>query len=281
MSPMDDGLVRELRRESGSILFTAVVPDEVATRWLERHEAWFDGEEDDVVRVSTELGDVVAKREQRTGLTGSLVRVGARRLRSLDAFHLGHELLEAGLATPEPLACVTAPAGPRACLITRHVEASGPWRFLIGERPDPDPAEPADPATLDELLSVLAKAMARLHAAGFRHRDLKEPNLLVRRDEDGEPEVLWTDLESLARPRVISDATRCRDLARLAMSFASAHARRAGLRADAWPRFVDAYLRFARQREPDRDDVGRFLARTRRWSERRIERNVVKGRPIA
>ena len=278
---MDEGLVRELRRGSGSILFTAVVPDEVATSWLERHETWFEGEEDDVVRVSTELGDVVAKREQRTGLTGSLVRAGARRMRSLHAFRLGHEMLEAGLATPEPLACVTDPTEPRACLITRHVDASGPWRFLIGESPDPDPAEPADPATLDELLSALARAMARLHAAGFRHRDLKEPNLLVRRDEDGEPGVLWTDLESLARPRVISDATRCRDLARLAMSFASAHARRAGIRADAWPRFVSVYLRFARQREPDREDVGRFLERTRRWSQRRIERSVVRGRPIA
>jgi len=281
---MDDGLVRELRRGAGGILFTATVPEEVAASWLDRHETWFEGEADDVVRVSTPLGDVVAKRERPSGWNAPLVRVGARRLRSLHAFRLGHELLEAGLATPEPLACVTehAQAEPSACLITRHVGAPGPWGFLAGECTAPEgPADPANREALDELLSCLARAMASLHAAGFRHRDLKEPNLLVRRDDDGTPEVLWTDLESLARPRVISDTIRCRDLARLAMSFASAHARRAGIRADAWPRFVHAYLRIARQREPDREDVGRFLERTRRWSQRRIERNVVQGRPIA
>ena len=42
-------------------------PEEVATRWLELHETWFADAEDDVVRVSTPIGDVVAKREQRTG----------------------------------------------------------------------------------------------------------------------------------------------------------------------------------------------------------------------
>ena len=270
---MAAGATRELSGRTGRMVYAPVVPDELAAAWLEEHGAWF---EDDaqlaVVERKTPLGRVVAKRERPRGWKGSLVRVHARRFRSPAAFHLGRELLDTGLLTPEPLACVTSRGGeePHACLIARHAAGLDPWRFLSDE-----------PSALRELVAALAAALARLHATGFRHRDLKGPNILVRRSEEGSIDVLWMDLESLERPRSMTDGVRVRDLARLGMSFDSARARRAGVRADAWPTFVQAYLERARRRTPVAEELARFLVRTQRWASARIERNVVRGRPVA
>ena len=48
----------------------------------------------------------------------------------------------------------------------------------------------------------------------------------------------------------------------------------------AWPRFIALYLAAAEGDVPPavHDD---WLARTRRWSARHVERNLVRGRPIA
>ena len=275
---MAAGATRELSGRTGRMVYAPVVPDELAAGWLEEYGAWF---EDDaqlaVVERKTPLGRVVAKRELPRGWKGSLVRVHARPFRSPAAFHLGRELLSTGLLTPEPLACVTSRTGepPRACLIARHAAGLDPWGFVQNEPPS------GEPTALRELVAALAAALARLHAAGFRHRDLKGPNIIVRRSEEGSIEVLWTDLESLERPRIVTDGVRVRDLARLGMSFDSARARRAGVRADAWPTFVQAYLERARRRTPVAEELARFLVRTQRWASARIERNVVRGRPVA
>ncbi|MEQ1894783.1 MAG: lipopolysaccharide kinase InaA family protein, partial [Planctomycetota bacterium] len=144
------------------------------------------------------------------------------------------------------------------------VEAPHPWEFL------------AAGGTRAELVLVLARDLARLHAAGFRHRDLKASNLLVRRT-GAELEIVWTDLDGLARSARLGERTRRRDLARLGLSFESAAARAAGVRAGDWPELVQRYLTAWKGCTPAAAELERVLAATRLWRERAIRAHLARG----
>jgi len=272
---------REISTAAGRIVFDPEVDEAQAREWLADHPRWFaaDGAavpgaegDPDLVLIDCARGQAVAKREVPHGWKASLARTGARGFRSERAFRLARQLAVAGIPTPEALACITLP-GREACLITRFVEAQTPWTYLLGR---------GSSDAVRELEQALARAISRLHARGFRHRDLKAPNLLLRVAADrAGPEVLFLDLESAARVAAVTAATRVRDLARLCMSFESAAARLAGVHADSWPRFVRDYLEAAAGFSAEANEYDDFLRRTRRWSARSIERNLVRGRPIA
>ena len=270
---------RELSSASGRVLYAPELGEARAREWLDAHPGWFvDGAPvpgaegaEHLVRVESPLGPLVAKREVPRGWKASLVRTGVRPLRSERCFHLARELLWAGIATPEPLACITR-SGREACLVTRYVEAWTPWTYLL---------RGGASGRVHELEETLARTVARLHARGFRHRDLKAPNLLTRSAPGGGVEVLLVDLEGASRSAAITESIRVRDLARLCTSFESAAARLAGVHADSWPRVVRHYLKTALGRSPAEEEVGSFVQRTRSWSTRHIERNLVRGRPIA
>jgi len=265
---------------AATIVFDPGVDETLAREWLVDHPRWFEEagtrvpeaeSNPDLVLLDSALGPVVAKRELPRGWKASLVRTGARPFKSTHAFRLARRLRWSGVATPEPLACITRP-GRDACLLTRYVEAANPWTFALAQ---------ATPGSVRTLEQALARAISHLHARGFRHRDLKAPNLLARSSDDAQPpEILFTDLEGAAQVAVTA-SVRVRDLARLCMSFESAAARLAGVHADSWPRFVAAYLTLALGRAPVAREHAEFVARTRQWSTRSIERNLRRGRPIA
>ena len=252
---------------------------ELGRDWARHWPRWFGPqrvvlprapEKEHLALVETALGRVVAKREVPEGWKRSLSALRARPLRSLAAFRAAAALLARGLETPEPLA-VLETRGFGACeavLVTRYVEGCGPWDFLQrGGGPE-------------RLAETLAHALARLHAAGFRHRDLKASNLLLREQESERLVLVWTDLEGLRHLGSIPPLFRARDLARLSMSFQSAQARAAGVRADDWPGLVNIYLRATLGRDPSPAELGRFLERTQRWAEGAIRRNLARGRPV-
>lgn len=254
---------------------SASVSAELLRAWSTECERWFGPEQralpsaphkTNLALVETPIGPAVAKRERPEGWRAGLVRVHARRWRSIAAFDRGVELAAAGLPTPEPLAVLTRSglAHAECTLVTRYVDAIGLWDF----------ARSADRSVF---LEILARDLALLHANGFRHRDLKASNLLVRREEHS---IVWTDLDGLRRHETTGSWTRVRDLSRLAMSFESSAARAAGIRAGDWPALVSGYLERALGHAPANHELERFLAGTRAASERRIRANLVRGRVI-
>jgi len=254
------------------------VPPELARSWADECDEWFGPGrvplarapgKSGLARIETPLGSLVAKLERPAGWKRGLSALGARRWRSLRAYQRAQALLAHGLETPEPvcvLACSRA-ARPRAILLTRLVEGLGPWELLRHQGDVPT------------LARTLAHALVRLHGAGFRHRDLKASNLLLRPGSAGH-ELVWTDLDGLGMPGPVSLALRARDLSRLGLSFESADARAAGVRAEHWPELVRTYLSAQLGRPPTTDELDLLLGRTRRWTERAIRRHLARGRPI-
>lgn len=250
------------------------LPAELARAWARDWPRWFGPgrsalararEKDWLALVETPLGPVVAKRARAQRWKRSLLVLGARPTRSERAFSLAQELRARGFATPEPLAVLGLQG--ETVLVTRYVEGVGPWELV----PDLAPHE--------RLLTCLAAGIARLHGAGFRNRDLKASNLLFSLDAN-EPELVWIDLDGLAWRGTVEPHLRARDLARLCTSFASAEARAAGVRADAWPALVRLYLECSLGRTPDEPELERLLTRTRAWSDRNIRRHLATDRPV-
>ncbi|NOT29461.1 MAG: hypothetical protein HOP15_03325 [Planctomycetes bacterium] len=169
------------------------------------------------------------------------------------------------LATPAPLAVFGRPD--ETVLVTRYVEGLGPWE-LMTELGSPE-----------ALLTTLAENLARLHAAGFRHRDLKASNLLLVR-APARTELYWTDLDGLRHVGTVEPRLRARDLARLGTSFESAEARAAGVRAGHWPELVQRYMERALGRPASTDEIGQVLAWTKRWSQRSIRRHLARGAQV-
>jgi tRNA A-37 threonylcarbamoyl transferase component Bud32 len=247
---------------------------ELGQRWAQEWRSWFGPGRVPLPRapgkaelalLETPLGRAVAKRERVGGWKRPLAVLGARAPRPERAFGHARALLARGLATPAPLAVLGRPG--EMVLVTRYVEGCGPWEIL------------SESGTPEALLAALAASLARLHAAGFRHRDLKASNLLLRRGAQG-LEVVWTDLDGLRPVGTVEVRLRARDLARLGTSFESRAAREAGVRAGHWPELVRRYMQHALGRTPSAEEVGRVLEWTRRWSRRSIRRHLAEGKPV-
>jgi len=88
-------------------------------------------------------------------------------------------------------------------------------------------------------LQSLARLLARLHDAGFTHRDLKEGNILL----DGCGEPFLVDLDGLRYVREVKDDWAIADLARLAQA---AIGQRRVTRSDC-ARFLNSYCRMRRR----------------------------------
>jgi tRNA A-37 threonylcarbamoyl transferase component Bud32 len=90
-------------------------------------------------------------------------------------------------------------------------------------------------------IQSLARLLARLHDAGFTHRDLKEGNILL----DGRGEPFLVDLDGLRYVRRVKDEWAAADLARLAQA-ATGQGR--AIRSD-FARFLQVYCRLRRRRD--------------------------------
>lgn len=124
-------------------------------------------------------------------------------------------LVEAGVGTPEPVACLERWAGGR--LLESHFVAL----TLVGvssfgqELNDLFLNDPACRKFMS-LLETVAKAVRGMHEAGFRHNDLGNQNVFLRRRGDGEwADVAFLDLNRARFGREVSLRDRARDLSRI------------------------------------------------------------------
>lgn len=227
-------------------------------------------EKAELALVATPLGLLVAKRGGRAWWKRALERGGLRATRAERAFENAPRLAAAGVTTAEALAWLQD--GGDALLLTRYLEGVPLW----------EAARAGGGSALGELVPRLALSVARLHDAGFRHRDLKAPNLLVVGGSEDEPRLAVLDLDGLRRLGRAPTAEECqRDLGRLCASFASDAARAAGVTdadwADLLRRYVDARAEcFSRP-----DEAAAWARQIAARAERKRERNRRRGRPLA
>ena len=265
------------------IAFAPEVQQELAERWLATWEDAFGPArrpapgmptKTDLAVVDCALGPVVLKRAHVAGGAGWLRRAGLRPTRATRAFALGRMMTARGVATPAPPPVASRRdglTGLATCLIARFVEGEGPWQYVARHGTE----------AVERVLEALAAAVAGMHTAGFRHRDLKAPNLLLEEIEGAAPRVWILDLDGArecpAPPRV----TTLRDLSRLAASFASAPAQEVGIEPGHWGRFVERYLEARHGGPPAAGDAADLAAETARRARRKIARNRRRGRPLA
>jgi hypothetical protein len=200
--------------------------------------------------------------------------------RATAAFRKGHALLARGIATARPAAA--------ADLWRRGAVADS---LLVTEAVDGEPLSdwlrrgPA-PALRRRLARDLAQMLRRMHDAGFSHRDLKAPNILVSpREGPGLPagrqggmRPVLVDLDGLRQAIRVSAWRRARDLMRLSVSLDEwGVARRTDrlrfLRAYLGRRGCPGAITTGGRRRGDRRAAGRlrrWLQRIARMSERKM-----------
>jgi len=113
-----------------------------------------------------------------------------------------------------------------ALAVVRRWRLPGSNALVVLGEPDARPLDAViaeawarlDRAARRALIHRTADAVAALHRAGFRHRDLYTKHLLLR-DENG-GRVVFVDVTRLERRRRLSEADRARDLAALDVSTA-------------------------------------------------------------
>jgi len=146
---------------------------------------------------------VVLKRHNRAG------ERPLQRSRAVAAFRKGHAMLTRGIATARPAAAAAlrSDAGRReSVLLAEAVDGRTLPEWLRGRPPA---------LARRHLAWRLAQLVRRLHDAGFAHRDLKAPNIMVT--PDGRPVLV--DLDGLRGSGWhVSEGRRARDLMRLSVS---------------------------------------------------------------
>ncbi len=245
------------------------VERDVARAWLERCGAWF-GQDRRPLPAAPANADLALLRVEPTG-DAVVKRYAPRRLargrRAQRAFELGLRIAAAGVETAMPLAALVPQrrADP-AFLVQEYVNA---------------PALHGWPGNPPAVTAALARAVARLHRRGFRHRDLKAPNLLIL-DADSDPTVVFLDLDGARarraeedRPAMFRFRARARDLARLRVSLTTAAAREAG-----YGDFRELLAIYARELGGE-DELEKLDNATKRWATAHAERNRRRGRPVA
>lgn len=151
--------------------------------------------------------------------------------RPLRAWRLGQAFVQAGLPTAQPVLAIVPrhPFAPRVCYIATE--------WLTGGQKLDAYVRTADTRVLPHLARLLGIEIARMHAAGFSHRDLKEENLIVTGTGDA-ARAHFIDLDGVTRYRRVPMRRRVRDISRL---FISVHVLNA-LRPADYRRFLEAYL---------------------------------------
>jgi hypothetical protein len=194
---------------------------------------------------------------------------GLGRSRSVAAFRKGHALLARGIATARPAGAADRRRGPflvDTLLATEPVDGE-PLSDWLRSRP------PA--AERRAVARRLARLIRRMHEAGFSHRDLKAPNILVAPAHGPESRPVLVDLDGLAYKGNVSERRRAQNLMRLSVSLDEWGVARQTDRL----RFLRAYLAPAgafapitTRRRRGRAEPGEAL---RRWWER-IERLSIR-----
>jgi len=150
---------------------------------------------------------LIAKRHHRAGDRPLVAS------RSLATFRKGHALLARGIATARPAAAADLRrhgAVHDTLVLTEPIEGAEPLSAWLRREP------PA--AQRRRVTRNLALMLRRLHAAGFSHRDLKAPNILIAGTDADGPRPVLVDLDGLRLGRWVSPRRRAQNLMRLSVS---------------------------------------------------------------
>ena len=276
----------QLLRPPVRITCNCQVPRAVAERWLGEHLDWFavPRRRPHIAELTLETGDAFIKTE-RLSLGRSLRYAIARRpARAYRAFRYGLVLARENVPAPRPLALIEhRPRGlvRRSFLVLESVGGQMLHDFLGSSAF----AGAGDSALKDSLWDALATEIAALHAAGFRQRDLKAPNILVNTDSDNHRVcVHLVDLEGMNRlqqtppPRRV----RIRDLARLVVSLRQLSSpEKGGVTAADLTSLITRYLEHASSTAPWPGEPEEFLTQCERWARRKERRNRRRRRPLS
>ncbi|MDH3592543.1 MAG: lipopolysaccharide kinase InaA family protein, partial [Planctomycetota bacterium] len=196
---------------------------EIADAWREHADALAalaasaaaPGARSAVARMSHDGVDLAVKRFRGPGWLGSrwARRTGSKAARS---WRVARALQDAGIGTPEPVACFERWEGPTllgSVFITRweeHTDSLSTHLLSIYHK------EPRYRRTLN-LIDVVAKQLRRMHDAGVRHGDCGNQNILVRRtDVETFQDVRFIDLNrGRVRGAPLSMRDRAFDVSRL------------------------------------------------------------------
>ena len=222
---------------------------------------------------------VVVKRGARSTAGRIASALMGRPGRPARAFRIGIELLEHGVPAARPLVLLEERTfGVERSAVVLEEAPGQTLRELITEKlPALDP--PERERMKSEALAAIATAVARLHEARFRQRDLKAPNIVIA-SRGSETTATLIDLEGM---RILFGAPtwrgRARDLGRLAASLRTPEARAAGIDDADWMMCIAAYLD-ACGRGGERGRARELLLRTVAWAEKKEERNRRLGRVL-
>ncbi len=132
-----------------------------------------------------------------------------QRSRAVRLFLRHKALLQRGVPTVQPVAALARRAGPvllHSFLVTEHLDAR--TLYQVWEKDLLPAGNP--PEERRKIMADAASLIARMHAAGVYHRDLKASNILVTPGS----EMVISDLDGAQIKSSVTYAQRVRDLAR-------------------------------------------------------------------
>jgi tRNA A-37 threonylcarbamoyl transferase component Bud32 len=172
-----------------------------------------EGRTSTVWRVRLDNGRALIVKRHNRAERSSLAQAILCLSRSIAAFRRGHALLARGLATARPAAAVDLRRGGAVVatlVFTEPVEDAMPLSDWLRTSPVP--------RLRRHVTWQLARMIQRLHDAGFSHRDLKAPNLLIAGAGGADPRPVLVDLDGLRAGRRPSARRRAQNLMRLSVS---------------------------------------------------------------
>lgn len=133
--------------------------------------------------------------------------------KAVQAWNAALSLNARGIGTPRPLIGLRKrgrPGGAQGLLAVEHIPDSEELRELLR-------AGRLSPIRRGKLIEALACFLNKFHNSGFRHRDLRRANILVRQSPDNEFEFYLIDLNRLRRYARLTTPQRLRELERLSL----------------------------------------------------------------
>lgn len=161
--------------------------------------------------------EIVVKTYRAPGKIREFFERGGKGSKAWRAFAAARILRGKNVGTPEPVAVAEKRDAQGHLLESRLVTAFIPALTNFRDELYRIFSEHPDCETLMTLMQRVADACRAMHDAGIVHRDLGNQNIALKKNAEGEPDVLFIDLD---RVRIfpagtLTDAQRGRDLARL------------------------------------------------------------------
>lgn len=281
--------MHQLRTSRYRGFFVERLPEGLAKTWIAQPRALVEenrpsraGLRSRPVTIDSPWGAVVVKHHWRGAARGVLDALVLRPSPALRAFRLGLRLETRGVDAARPLAAIESVLPGESFLFLEKLEACDLRDYLLAKLGALTETE-ARRRFKSSLWQVLGEAVAMLHSAPCRQRDLKAPNILISDTPDRKPRVTFVDLEGMRHLRRLPACSiRARDLGRLAVSLQATAVEQAGIEPADWEEVIRCYLEAARasDRSLEATPAAWWIETTLSWAGRKAARNRRKGRPI-